>query len=188
MYREIIAVCSQIHTKHINTLCGQNVELLNVKLGGTYSDQWALNSHIKCLYIKYIKSQPCCTMFVTVTTECYCYSQFLAIYQCTYILLLDPGLDTPTGTPLAASRNPSALRHVRRPQRLQRQALHKHNFCYIYIYIYRSFSQSQYFIIINMLFCVSLPYWPRLWQLSKSSPTCSRSVYIVHIHSVIRKC
>jgi len=32
LYKEIIAVCSQIHTKHINTLCGQNVELLNVKL------------------------------------------------------------------------------------------------------------------------------------------------------------
>ena len=32
LYRELIAVCSQIHTKHINTLCGQNVELLNVKL------------------------------------------------------------------------------------------------------------------------------------------------------------
>jgi len=32
LYREIIAVCSQIHTKHINTLCGQNVELLNFKL------------------------------------------------------------------------------------------------------------------------------------------------------------
>ena len=27
LYREIIAVGSQIHTKHINTLCGQNVEL-----------------------------------------------------------------------------------------------------------------------------------------------------------------
>ena len=26
MYSEITAVCSQIHTKHINTLCGQNVE------------------------------------------------------------------------------------------------------------------------------------------------------------------
>ena len=26
-----MAVCSEIHTKHINTLCGQNVELLNVK-------------------------------------------------------------------------------------------------------------------------------------------------------------
>jgi hypothetical protein len=25
LYREIIAVCSEIHTKHINTLCGQNV-------------------------------------------------------------------------------------------------------------------------------------------------------------------
>jgi len=32
LYREIIAVCSQIHTKHTNTLCGQNVGLLNVKL------------------------------------------------------------------------------------------------------------------------------------------------------------
>ena len=47
LYREIIAVCSQIHTKHSNTLCGQNVELLTVKLavhiattGGTYSDHW----------------------------------------------------------------------------------------------------------------------------------------------------
>ena len=28
----IVTVSSQIHTKHINTLCGQNVELLNVKL------------------------------------------------------------------------------------------------------------------------------------------------------------
>jgi len=32
LYGEIIAVCSQIHTKHINTLCGQNVEFVNVKL------------------------------------------------------------------------------------------------------------------------------------------------------------
>ena len=28
-----MAVCSEIHTKQINTVCGQNVELLNVKLG-----------------------------------------------------------------------------------------------------------------------------------------------------------
>ena len=34
--REIIAVCSQIHKKkHINTLCGQNVEFLYVKPRGT---------------------------------------------------------------------------------------------------------------------------------------------------------
>ena len=32
LYREIIAVCSQIHTKHTNIVCGRNVELLNVKL------------------------------------------------------------------------------------------------------------------------------------------------------------
>jgi len=42
LYREIIAVCSQIHTKHINTLCVQNVELLNVKLAVYNSDHWAL--------------------------------------------------------------------------------------------------------------------------------------------------
>jgi len=32
LYREIIAVFSEIHTKHINTLCGQKVEFVNVKL------------------------------------------------------------------------------------------------------------------------------------------------------------
>jgi len=26
LYREIIAICSEIHTEHINTLCGLNVE------------------------------------------------------------------------------------------------------------------------------------------------------------------
>ena len=30
LYRKIIAVCSKRHTKHINTLCGQNVEFVNV--------------------------------------------------------------------------------------------------------------------------------------------------------------
>ena len=32
LYREIMAVYSEIHTKHINTVFVQNVELLNVKL------------------------------------------------------------------------------------------------------------------------------------------------------------
>jgi len=35
MYREIIAVCSEIHIKHMNTLCGQNIELLHGKRGST---------------------------------------------------------------------------------------------------------------------------------------------------------
>jgi hypothetical protein len=43
LHREIIAVCSEIHTKHIDTLCGQNVEFVNVKLGGTYTNHWALD-------------------------------------------------------------------------------------------------------------------------------------------------
>jgi len=32
---EIIAACSEIQAKHINALCGQNTEFLNVKAGGT---------------------------------------------------------------------------------------------------------------------------------------------------------
>ena len=31
-YKEIIAVCSQIQTKHLNALCGQNVEFVEVEL------------------------------------------------------------------------------------------------------------------------------------------------------------
>jgi hypothetical protein len=42
LYREVIAVCSDIHTKHINTLCGQNVAFVNVKPGGTQSDRCVL--------------------------------------------------------------------------------------------------------------------------------------------------
>ena len=49
LYREIIAVCSQTHIKHINTLCGQNFELLNVKPGGTYSNHWALEGYISVI-------------------------------------------------------------------------------------------------------------------------------------------
>jgi hypothetical protein len=39
LYTEIIAVCSEIHTKHINSLYGRNAELLNVKLAYV---QWSL--------------------------------------------------------------------------------------------------------------------------------------------------
>jgi len=41
--REIIAVCSQIHTKHINILCvcvcGQNVRSFNAVAGGEGGDR-----------------------------------------------------------------------------------------------------------------------------------------------------
>ena len=37
MYREIIAVCSEICTEQINRLCEQNVEFLGSKPAGTHS-------------------------------------------------------------------------------------------------------------------------------------------------------
>ena len=43
LYREITAVCSEKHTKHINTLCGQKVELVNVINVGTYSNHRVVN-------------------------------------------------------------------------------------------------------------------------------------------------
>jgi len=57
LYREIMAVCSEIHTKHINTLFGQKVELLNVKLvvhivtSGLQSVLNSLNNIITLNYI-----------------------------------------------------------------------------------------------------------------------------------------
>jgi hypothetical protein len=39
LYREIIAASSEIHTKHINTLCGRNVEFVNVKPLGIYANK-----------------------------------------------------------------------------------------------------------------------------------------------------
>jgi len=32
LHRKIISVCFQVHTKHTNALCGQNVKFVNVKL------------------------------------------------------------------------------------------------------------------------------------------------------------
>jgi hypothetical protein len=59
-YSEIIAVCSQIHTKHINTLCGQNVprskhsvSVIKTSQLMLYSEIIAVCSHI---HIKHINT------------------------------------------------------------------------------------------------------------------------------------
>jgi hypothetical protein len=44
LFKEIIVVCSGNHMKPINTLCGQNAELLSAKAGDTYSYHWTLKS------------------------------------------------------------------------------------------------------------------------------------------------
>ena len=46
LYRELIAVCSEIHTKHINTLCGHNAEFLSAKPCGVCINQWALKGKL----------------------------------------------------------------------------------------------------------------------------------------------
>jgi len=50
LYREIIVVCSVFQTKHINTLSGQNVKLLNVKLAVRIMDRVPPNgSQFQCV-------------------------------------------------------------------------------------------------------------------------------------------
>ena len=57
MYSEIIAVCSQIHTKHINTLCGQNVERRKYRAVNTlrlsYKNQPVIKSNKKIISVKH---------------------------------------------------------------------------------------------------------------------------------------
>jgi len=41
-YRAKVALCSEIHSKHIKSLCEQNVEILNVATVGAQSKHKAL--------------------------------------------------------------------------------------------------------------------------------------------------
>ena len=51
--RELIAVSSEIHTKHINKLCcGQKVEFVNFRSGGTYSDHRILNCLVRIVGLR----------------------------------------------------------------------------------------------------------------------------------------
>jgi len=51
LLRETMAVCSEIHMKHINTLCGQKLNFFNVKTRGTYRNRWAskVKENHKCI-------------------------------------------------------------------------------------------------------------------------------------------
>jgi len=42
LYSEIVAVCSEIYTKHTNNLCVQEVGFLIVEVVGTYNSHWRL--------------------------------------------------------------------------------------------------------------------------------------------------
>jgi len=51
LYREIIAVCSQIHTKHINTAVWAERRIAKSETGGTYSNNKAVHIVTTVRYI-----------------------------------------------------------------------------------------------------------------------------------------
>jgi len=79
LYREIIAVCSQIHTKHTNTLCWQYVEFVSVKPAGPHTQHpiYMVLFHIvmqafhvgimqKCLTLGWTQTKACSSNFVVM--------------------------------------------------------------------------------------------------------------------------
>jgi hypothetical protein len=42
-----VAIYNQIFTKHISTLCGQNLEFFNVKPHGMYYKSWGLKRYFQ---------------------------------------------------------------------------------------------------------------------------------------------
>jgi hypothetical protein len=52
LYIEIIAICSEIHPKHENIVCGQDVEFLDLKPDVIYSNHCVLKGKIKFLFNK----------------------------------------------------------------------------------------------------------------------------------------
>jgi len=71
LYMEIIAACFHIHTKHINTLCGQNEELLNVK-------NWRYHWNFNPLHAEL---NPICHLLVLLGDLTFMGSCILSIFQ-----------------------------------------------------------------------------------------------------------
>ena len=90
-----MAVCSQIHTKHINTVCGQNVELLNVKMAVHIVTTGLQRSK---LYVTYFRS-----------VNVYCTQ--LTIHQCPNLqrhFVLQPTLHLPSSDDCPPSGYPDS--------------------------------------------------------------------------------
>jgi len=84
LHREIIAVCSEIHTKHINKLCGQNAELLNVKLV-----VHIVNIGLEGVYeLNFQEHKICCRVVQTLSALSYAYSTGAALKICLCFAIL----------------------------------------------------------------------------------------------------
>jgi len=70
-YSEIIALCSQIHTKYINMLCGQNVENFNVQPGGKYTNGWTSKGQCRNFFkICLLKTERLCVCVCVCVCVC----------------------------------------------------------------------------------------------------------------------
>jgi hypothetical protein len=70
LYREIMDVCSEINTKHINALCGQKVELLNVKLAVHIVTTCLQKAEPCCLHSVHLSFIPCIPLHSSQCTIC----------------------------------------------------------------------------------------------------------------------
>ena len=74
LYREIIAVCSQMHTKHINALCGQNVQHVDLMTVLVTSVLQTVQCNVKYL-LSYLSSDVTrlegCAAHAAVTAVCH---------------------------------------------------------------------------------------------------------------------
>jgi hypothetical protein len=72
LYREIIAVCSEIHTKHTSTLCCENAQFLMLRQA-VYSHHWAVmcQDQIPSLLVKrrLVKDETC-VLSILMFMEC----------------------------------------------------------------------------------------------------------------------
>jgi len=68
LYGEIIAVCSEIRTKHKN-MCGQNVDFLNDNPGGTYSDHWAFKSYKHSIVFPPLNTGPSISIVISISSN-----------------------------------------------------------------------------------------------------------------------
>jgi len=68
LYREIIVICSEIHIKHINKLCGKNVEFVIIKPAGAQSEYWASKPLWQKIYATDVLSK----QGIVINTKCFC--------------------------------------------------------------------------------------------------------------------